>query len=50
METLADLSLKAHDLEGAKKKVAEVANKVLLIDSIANADYRSMCIHNLLGE
>jgi hypothetical protein len=50
METLADLSLKPDDLLGAKKKVAEIANKVFPIDSIANAHYQPMCIHNLLGD
>lgn len=50
METLADLSLKLDDLERAKKKVADIASKVFPTDSIANADYRTMCIHNLLGE
>src|SRR5260370_38117668 len=50
METLADLSLSSDDLDGARRKVAIIANKVLPIDSIANADYYSMCIHNLLGE
>ena len=49
METLADLSLKPDDLEGARTKVAEIANKVFPIDSIANAHYHQMCIHNLLG-
>lgn len=50
METLADLSLSPDDLDGARRKVASIANKVLPIDSIANADYYSMCVHNLLGE
>jgi hypothetical protein len=50
METLADLSLTPDDLDRAKRKVAEIADKVLPIDSIANADCYSMCVHNLLGE
>ena len=50
METLADLSLRPDDLEEARKKVAIIANKVLPIDSIANAPFHWMCIHNLLGE
>src|SRR5262245_56193531 len=50
METLADLSLKPDDLEGAKRKVAEIANQVFPIDSIANAHYQPMCVHNLLGD
>ena len=50
METLADLSLKPEDLDSAKKKVAGIAKKVFPIDSIGNADYFSMCVHNLLGE
>lgn len=50
METLADLSLKSGDLEMARRRVQVIANKVLPLDSIANADYYSMCVHNLLGE
>ena len=50
METLADLSLNPNDLDGARQKVAIIASKLFPIDSIANADYYSMCIHNLLGE
>jgi hypothetical protein len=50
METLADLSLKPDDLPAAQKKVADIACKVFPIDSIANAHYHTMCIHNLLGD
>jgi hypothetical protein len=50
METLADLSLSQDNVEGARKKVAEIANKVFPIDSIANAHFHPMCVHNLLGE
>ena len=50
METLADLSLNPDDLEGAKTKVAEIADKVFPIDSIANAHFQTMCVHNLLGD
>jgi len=50
METLADLSLKPEDLDVARRKVSGIAKKVFPIDSIANADYYSMCVHNLLGE
>lgn len=50
METLADLSLSQDDVEGAKKKVAEIANKVFPLDSIANAHFHLMCVHNLLGD
>lgn len=50
METLADLSLSQDDVEGARKKVTQIANKVFPIDSIANAHFHPMCVHNLLGE
>ncbi|NQU24585.1 MAG: hypothetical protein HQ567_25155 [Candidatus Nealsonbacteria bacterium] len=50
METLADLSLKPDDLKAAKRKVAGIADKLFPIDSIANAHYQTMCIHNLLGD
>lgn len=50
METLADLSLKPDDLDGAKKKVAQIADKVFPINSIANAHCQTMCVHNLLGD
>ncbi len=50
METLADLSLKPNDLPAAQKKVADIARKVFPIDSIANAHYHTMCVHNLLGD
>src|SRR5947209_5976774 len=50
METLADLSLNQGDVEGAKRKVAEIASKVFPINSIANAHYHTMCVHNLLGD
>lgn len=49
METLADLSSKLDDLDDAKKKVAEIADKVFPNDSIANAHFHPLCIHNLLG-
>ena len=50
MEILADLSLTPNDVQGAKKKVADIANKVFPIDSIANAHCHLMCVHNLLGD
>jgi hypothetical protein len=34
METLADLSLRLDDLDGTRKKVAVIVNKVYSIDSI----------------
>src|SRR5579885_2006096 len=49
-EALADLSLQADDLEATKRKVAEIAGKLLPIDSIANAHFQPMCVHNLLGD
>jgi hypothetical protein len=50
MEILADLSLKPDDLSTAQKKVADIANKVIPLHSIANAHYQTMCVHNLLGD
>jgi hypothetical protein len=50
METLADLSLKPDDLDGAKKRVAHIADKVFPINSIANTHCQTMCVHNLLGD
>jgi hypothetical protein len=48
-ETLADLSLKPDNLDDAKKVVARMADKVYPIDSIANADWLTMCVTSLLG-
>lgn len=50
METLADLSSNAHDVDAARKKVRYIADKVLPIHSKANLHYHALCVHNLLGE
>lgn len=50
MEALADLSLMSGDLLAAQNKVAVIASKFFPIDSIANAHYHTMCVHNLLGD
>src|SRR5438552_503534 len=48
-ETLADLSLKPDNPADAKLVVARMADKVYPFDSIANADWRTMCAASLLG-
>ncbi|MCH8824570.1 MAG: hypothetical protein IH984_13800 [Planctomycetes bacterium] len=48
-EILADLALIKDDPDASKKKVAELANKVMPSDSITNIHYQPICIHNLLG-
>jgi hypothetical protein len=49
-ETLADLSLNPHDIHAARKKVGDIADKVLPVHSKANLPYHALCVHNLLGE
>lgn len=48
-EVLADLSLDPSNLDASKAKVADVARKVLPVDSVVNVHYGWLCICDLLG-
>ena len=49
-ETLADMKFKKGDIEDARKRVAVLAKKIFPMSAIVNTDYRSLCLHNLMGE